>query len=108
MLAAFTVPCQVVKTISSPSTAYQVGTACGRPSSRTDAKLAVMLPDRRKRQASSSDILWGIERLLGFGGWSSAFGERSPASIHRQPTGAKDSGGVTMRMRAFPVLIAHV
>src|SRR5947207_3158156 len=60
MLAAFTVLCQVVNTISSASTAYQVGTACGRPSARTDANVAVIWPVFRNRQASAWLILCGI------------------------------------------------
>ena len=56
IFAALTVVCHVVKTISLPSTAYHVGTAWGRPSGRTLAKVAGREPFRRKPRASSSVI----------------------------------------------------
>src|SRR2546426_10330082 len=67
MFAAFTVSCQVVNTISPPSTAYHVGVAWGRPSGRTDANVAVRLPSPRNAHASSSDIFSTIADLLGRG-----------------------------------------
>src|SRR6476620_1893626 len=92
MLAAFTVVSPVVNTISSPSTAYHVGTAWGLPSARTEANVAVIRPLSRNRQASGRVILWGIGRSVrGLG----ASLERTSELDKRQAVGGLSTRGTT-------------